>query len=85
VSSSNSSSGGIGFTGLLTITFIVLKLCKVIDWSWWWVLSPIWIIVLLIGTFGIIYLTLTLGIPLIRLLIREQRSRGNSATYKNKK
>lgn len=39
----NSSSGGIGFTGLLTIVFIILKLCKVISWSWWWVLSPLWI------------------------------------------
>lgn len=37
------SASGIGFTGLLTIAFIVLKLCHIIDWSWWWVLSPIWI------------------------------------------
>ena len=37
------SSGGIGFTGLLTIVFIVLKLCGIITWSWLWVLSPIWI------------------------------------------
>ena len=37
------TSGGIGFVGLLTIAFIVLKLCNVIDWSVWWVLSPIWI------------------------------------------
>jgi hypothetical protein len=37
------SSGSIGFTGLLTIVFIVLKLTHNIDWSWWWVLSPIWI------------------------------------------
>ena len=28
---------------LLTIVFVVLKLCKVITWSWWWVLSPLWI------------------------------------------
>ena len=34
---------GIGFTGLLTIVFIVLKLTGHITWSWWWVLSPIWI------------------------------------------
>lgn len=34
---------GIGFTGLLAIAFIVLKLTKVIDWSLGWVLSPIWI------------------------------------------
>ena len=45
---SNAASGGIGFTGLLIIAFIVLKLCNVINWSWWWVLSPIWISVSLI-------------------------------------
>ena len=41
----NNKSGGagIGFSGLLTITFIVLKLTHVINWSWVWVLSPIWI------------------------------------------
>ena len=42
------SNGGIGFVGLLTITFIVLKLLKVISWSWLWVLSPLWIAALLI-------------------------------------
>lgn len=36
-------SSGIGFCGLLTIVFIVLKLLKVINWSWLWVLAPIWI------------------------------------------
>lgn len=42
-SSSSSSSGGVGFFGLLTIVFITLKLLGKIDWSWWWVLSPLWI------------------------------------------
>lgn len=37
------NGNGITFTGLLQVAFIVLKLCKVIDWSWWWVLSPVWI------------------------------------------
>lgn len=32
-----------GFGTLLGIAFIVLKLCKVIDWAWIWVLAPIWI------------------------------------------
>ena len=41
--SNNSKSGGIGFCGLLTIAFIVLKLMNYINWSWLWVLSPIWI------------------------------------------
>lgn len=40
---STKSSNGISFTGLLTIAFIVLKLTGYISWSWWWVLSPIWI------------------------------------------
>lgn len=40
---SSSSSGGIGFVGLLTIVFITLKLTGVINWSWWWVLSPLWV------------------------------------------
>lgn len=44
----NNSSGGIGFAGLLTIVFIVLKLLGKIDWSWWWVLSPIWISILIV-------------------------------------
>lgn len=43
----NTASGGIGFTGLLTVAFIVLKLTGVIDWSWLWVLSPIWITALI--------------------------------------
>lgn len=41
-------NGGIGFTGLLTIVFIVLKLLGIITWSWVWVLSPIWIEVILV-------------------------------------
>jgi len=40
---SSSTSSGIGFTGLLTIVFITLKLLDKINWSWWWVLSPLWI------------------------------------------
>ena len=50
-SSNNSNtttvSGGIGFSGLLTIVFIVLKLCGVINWSWIWVLAPMWVSVAL--------------------------------------
>lgn len=54
----NSSSGGIGFFGLLTIVFIILKLCKVITWSWWWVLSPLWIGALLSLIIIIIYVAI---------------------------
>ena len=34
-------SGGLGLGSILTIVFVVLKLCGVIDWNWFWVLSPI--------------------------------------------
>jgi hypothetical protein len=47
MSKNSTSSGGIGFAGLLTIVFITLKLTKYIDWSWWWVVSPIWIPIIL--------------------------------------
>ncbi len=47
--SSSSSSGGIGIVGLLGVVFVTLKLCGVINWSWWWVLAPFWISGVLIG------------------------------------
>ncbi len=40
--SSSGSSGGIGVLGLLGVVFVTLKLCGVIDWSWWWVTAPFW-------------------------------------------
>ena len=53
---------GIGFAGLLSIVFVVLKLTKVIAWSWVWVLAPIWISALLsLGIFAIILLILYLN------------------------
>jgi hypothetical protein len=42
------SGNGVRFLGLLQIVFITLKLTHVIDWSWWWVLSPIWIPLILV-------------------------------------
>ena len=32
----------VSFLTLLGVAFIVLKLCNVITWSWWWVTLPIW-------------------------------------------
>jgi hypothetical protein len=52
----NSSSGGIGFFGLLTIVFIVLKLLKVINWSWFWVLSPTIILTVVCIVLGIVFI-----------------------------
>lgn len=42
------NSVGIDFFGLITIVFIILKLCGIIKWSWWWVFCPIWIPMILV-------------------------------------
>ena len=42
----SSNPGGMGLCSVLTLIFIVLKLAEVgtvTTWSWWWVLSPMWI------------------------------------------
>ncbi len=64
-----SAGKGIGFTGLLTIAFIVLKLLNIIEWSWLWVLSPIWISVALV--------ILSVSIPLIAALFAAMFAKKN--------
>lgn len=61
MSAPSSSSSGIGFAGLLTVLFIGLKLTGFIAWSWWWVLSPLWIGALL----GLIALGVLLLIAIV--------------------
>lgn len=50
----DTNSGGIGFTGLLTLLFIGLKLAGVIDWPWLWVLSPAWISTIVVAVIIIV-------------------------------
>ena len=58
--SNKSSNNGIGLGTILFLIFLVLKLTKSIDWSWWWVTAPLWIpiaLVVLLGSLAfIIYL-----------------------------
>ena len=57
MSSSSSSSGAVGFSGLLTVVFIALKLTGNITWPWVWVLSPLWIsFILEIASLAIVFL-----------------------------
>lgn len=60
MSNESSSNSGIGTLGLLGVAFIVLKLCNVITWSWWWVTSPLWVgfalVILGLIIYGIWYL-----------------------------
>lgn len=39
----SNSNTGISLGTILFIVFLVLKLCGVITWSWWWVTAPLWI------------------------------------------
>lgn len=50
--------GGVGFSGLLAVAFIVLKLTGYIAWSWVWVLSPLWIPIVLVLTILLIVLAI---------------------------
>lgn len=54
------NSKGIGFVGLLTIAFIVLRLANIITWSWLWVLSPLWIYAIAKVILIIIWVIITL-------------------------
>lgn len=58
------TTGGIGFGGLLTIVFITLKLTHFINWSWWWVLSPILIPIGLVIAF-VLFCLIMAGIALL--------------------
>lgn len=65
---SSAVGGGISIFTLLAVAFVVLKLCKVIGWSWWWVLSPVWIPICI----GIIFVFL---MALINLVVNGRRRR----------
>ena len=59
---SRENKKGLGFTGALTLLFIGLKLTGFITWSWWWILSPIWI--------PIAGLFIVVGVMVIQVLIK---------------
>lgn len=57
-----------GFSTLLTIAFIVLKLCNVITWSWFWILSPFWIPAAIIICSLIVFVTLMAFLLIFHLI-----------------
>jgi len=60
MSNNNSAStGGIGFSGLLQLIFIVLKLIGKIDWKWIWVLAPTWISIIIVVICLVVAILLT--------------------------
>lgn len=53
--SSNIQKVSLNFGEVLLVAFIVLKLCGVINWSWWWVFSPVWIPLIIVAVILLIY------------------------------
>ena len=68
-SSSSSSSSGVGFLGALFLLFLGLKLCHVIDWSWWFITMPLW------GGFAILIAIVAVAFPVY--LIKERNKRAH--------
>lgn len=69
-----SNSGSLVF--LLFIVFLVLKLAGAIDWSWWWVTSPLWLAAL--ATVGVLLLAGGLGFLIYRVVKGVRRKRAPS-------
>jgi hypothetical protein len=63
------SGKGLDYVIILTIVFVVLKLTDTIDWSWWWVLSPMLIrfgVFLLLGLIAVLYVVVSDMVKKIR-------------------
>ena len=73
----NSSAAGssISLSGLTFIAFLVLKLCGIIDWSWWWVTAPLWGPLALFLAGLIVYIIIILVIELVRYCVRKVKGR----------
>lgn len=54
---------------LFLVAFVVLKLVGVIDWSWWWVLSPIWI---MIGVAGLVFVAIYIYI-MVKNIVKKRK------------
>jgi len=81
MSNSTASSSGIGFTGLLTVLFIGLKLTNYITWSWWWVLSPLWIGLAIALTFMVVGLLVLVAASAV---MSKTKTRVQSSSFQKK-
>jgi len=73
MSQGSQQSSGVGILGLLGVVFVTLKLCGVIDWSWWWVTAPFWgVFAFILGVFLVAFAALLSR----ELLTTAKRRRG---------
>jgi len=73
----NATSGGVGLGTVLFLIFLVLKLCNVIDWSWWWITAPLW------GSVALY--VLVIGITFLCLWIQDLNSRRRIKKWQKKR
>ena len=74
----NNTGKGLSLPGVLFIIFLILKLTENIDWSWWWVTSPLWIpVCLFLGVFllcvGVILIALVFGVSIEDIKLKANR------------
>ena len=69
------SGGGIGVCTVLFLIFLVLKLCGVITWSWWWVTAPLWIPFALFVSICLVVCLIAFCVGVIRYIIKSVRGR----------
>ena len=76
------SGGGISFCGALFLIFLVLKLLKIIDWSWWWVTAPLWIPTCLVLGGLILYFLFVIILALCSVIKDRRKHKKIKSYYK---
>jgi uncharacterized membrane protein (DUF485 family) len=72
---SGAAGSGITLSGLTFIVFLVLKLCNVINWSWWWVTAPLWMPVTIFVAVCVVVFVVAFIVGAIRYIIKNKRGR----------
>lgn len=78
MNSSRASGSGFGLATVLTIIFFVLKITETIDWSWWWVFSPLWI------SAGLVLILLIIFLIIAIVAEHKQKREWETSVYKRK-
>jgi phosphoglycerol transferase MdoB-like AlkP superfamily enzyme len=71
----NGAVGGVSLDVVLFVVFLILKLCNVIDWSWWWVTAPLWIPVALFVVVCVIVFIVAFIVGLVRNICKLSKGR----------
>lgn len=72
------------FMPALTLIFITLKLTGIIDWSWWWVLAPIWVPITVIGIIAIGIVCFALTASFIADIAAKQQMEMRKGVFRKK-